>query len=85
MNDRLLTVTGFTIRDGARIYLGRVVILCCAADAQLARIGLTGPGAARAAALPDGTWVRVEGRATVGELRAETVVQIPEPANTYSY
>ncbi|WNG81508.1 TIGR03943 family protein [Mycobacterium sp. ITM-2016-00316] len=85
MNDRLLTVTGFTIRDGARTYLGRVVILCCAADAQLARIGLAGPGAATAAALPDGTWVRVEGRASAGELRAETVVQIPEPANTYSY
>lgn len=85
LNDRLLTVTGFTIRDGARTYLGRVVILCCAADAQLARIGLSGPGAATAASLPDGTWVRVEGHATAGELRAETVVQIPEPANTYSY
>lgn len=85
LNDRLLTVTGFTIRDGARTYLGRVVILCCAADAQLARIGLSGPGAATAAALPDGTWVRVEGHATAGELRAESVIQIPEPANTYSY
>jgi uncharacterized repeat protein (TIGR03943 family) len=85
LDDRLVTVTGFTIRDGARTLLGRVVILCCAADAQLARIGLTGTAAAVATALPDGTWVRVEGRAAAGELRAETVVQIPEPANTYSY
>lgn len=85
LDDRLVTVTGFTIRDGARTYLGRVVILCCAADAQLARIGLTGTAAAVATALPDGAWVRVEGRAAPGELRAETVVQIPEPANTYSY
>lgn len=85
LDERLITVTGFTIRDGARTYLGRVVILCCAADAQLARIGLTGTAAAVAAALPDGTWVRVEGRAEPDELRAETVVRIPEPANTYSY
>lgn len=85
LNDRLVTVTGFTIRDGARTYLGRVVILCCAADAQLARIALTGAPAALASNLPAGTWVRVEGRAAPGELRTETVVQIPEPANTYSY
>jgi uncharacterized repeat protein (TIGR03943 family) len=85
LDDRLVTVAGFTIRDGARTYLGRVVILCCAADAQLARIAITGTGAAVAAALPDGTWVRIEGRAGPGELHAETVVQIPEPANTYSY
>jgi uncharacterized repeat protein (TIGR03943 family) len=85
LDERLITVTGFTIRDAARTYLGRVVILCCAADAQLARIGLSGTAAELARALPDGTWVRVEGRASPGELRAETVVQIPEPANTYSY
>ncbi|MCF6387777.1 TIGR03943 family protein [Mycobacterium sp. MBM] len=85
LTDRLITVTGFTIRDGDRSYLGRVVILCCAADAQLARIALTGAAAPVAAALPEGTWVRVEGRAAPGELRAESVVQIPEPANTYSY
>lgn len=85
LNDRLVTVTGFTMRDGAGIDLGRVVILCCAADAQLARIGITGAAAPVAAALPDGTWVRIEGHAAPGELRAETVVQIPEPANTYSY
>ena len=85
LDNQLITVTGFTIRDGARTYLGRVVILCCAADAQLARIGLAGTAAAVATGLPDGSWVRVEGRASPGELRAETVVQIPEPANTYSY
>ena len=85
LDDRLITVTGFTIRDGARTYLGRVVILCCAADAQLARIALTGTAAAVATSLPDGTWVRVEGRAAPGGLRAETVVRIPEPANTYAY
>lgn len=85
LNDRLIATTGFTIREGARSYLGRVVIVCCAADAQLARIALTGAAAASAAGLPDGTWVRVEGRAAPGELRTESVVQIPQPANTYSY
>ena len=85
LDDRLVTVTGFTIRDGARTYLARVVILCCAADAQLARMSLAGTAAAAAAALPDGTWARVEGRAVPGELRVETVHPIPAPANTYSY
>ncbi|MBI5734577.1 MAG: TIGR03943 family protein [Mycolicibacterium neoaurum] len=85
LNDLLVTVSGFTLGDGGRTYLGRVVIVCCAADAQLARIALTGAAAASAAALPEGTWVRVEGHARPGELRAESVVRIPQPANTYSY
>lgn len=61
LNNRLVTVTGFTMRDGDRLALGRIVILCCAADAQLAQITIGGPAAARAAGLPEGSWVRVEG------------------------
>ena len=50
LDGRLITVRGFTMRDGDRVDLARVVIICCAADAQLARIRLGGPAAAQAAA-----------------------------------
>lgn len=94
LRDRPVTVTGFTIRDGERTLLGRIVILCCAADAQLASAALVGPAAAAATALPDGSWVRVVGRVSEEQLTQRTVVpdfsidevtQIPEPENTYSF
>ena len=65
LRDRLVTVTGFTMKDGNHLALGRVVIICCAADAQLARIDLDGPAAAAVDGLPDGTWLRVEGKVPV--------------------
>ncbi|MGU3502302.1 TIGR03943 family putative permease subunit [Mycobacterium sp. C31M] len=92
--DRPVTVTGFTIRDGERTLLGRIVILCCAADAQLASAELVGPAAAAATALPDGSWVRVRGqvpaeqltqRTAVPDFSIEEVARIPEPENTYSF
>lgn len=92
LHDRLVTVTGFTMRDGDRVGLGRVVIICCAADAQLARIDLTGPAAAAAGRLPDGAWIRVEGKASAAPgfpshptFAVDRVEQIPQPKNTYSY
>ncbi len=92
LNGRLVTVTGFTMRDGDRVDLGRVVIICCAADAQLARIDLTGPAAGAAAHLPDGAWIRVEGKAFAAPgtsshatFAVDRVEQIPQPKNTYSY
>lgn len=95
LDDRLITVTGFTMKDGDRTQLGRVVILCCAADASLARINLGGPAARVAADLPDGTWVRVEGtipasqrdssRRTTPAMEVSLVQQIEPPADPYSY
>lgn len=92
VHDRLVTVTGFTMRDGDHLDLGRVVIICCAADAQLARIDLTGPAADAAGRLPDGAWIRVEGKAATAQddssrptLTVYQVEQIPQPKNTYSY
>ena len=35
--------------------LAKIGIICCGADAQLARLHLTGPAAATAAALPENT------------------------------
>ena len=52
--------------------IGRVVIVCCAADAQLARIHLTGPGATAAAGYPDDTWLQIQGQIVPGSSHART-------------
>ena len=64
LTNRPITVTGFVLNEAQGVDLGRIVIICCAADAQLARIHLRGPAAAHAAGLPDNTWLRVEGQVT---------------------
>ena len=93
LNGRPITVTGFTLRDGNRVDLAKIVIICCAADAQLARLHLSGPASVTAAALPDNTWVRVEGTVPAGQtysgtssiptLDGSSLVRIDPPANTY--
>lgn len=95
LDNRLVTVTGFTIKDGDRTDLGRIVILCCAADGQLARITLDGPAADYVASLPEDTWVKVEGKVPPGQgdsslgtipvMMVESAQQIEQPANTYVY
>ncbi|OAN42422.1 TIGR03943 family putative permease subunit [Mycolicibacterium iranicum] len=95
LDNRLVTVTGFTMKDGDRIALGRIVILCCAADAQLAQIMLSGPAVGDAAKLPAETWVRIEGKVPAGQndssrssiptFEVSSVQQIETPENTYSY
>ena len=93
LTGRLITVTGFTMKDADHVDLAKIVIVCCAADAQLARLSLAGPAARAAAALPDNTWVSVEGTVPPGQhysgtssiptLEASSVVRIEPPANTY--
>jgi uncharacterized membrane protein YcgQ (UPF0703/DUF1980 family) len=71
------------------------VIVCCAADAQLARIHLSGPAVAVAAGYPEDTWLQVEGHVVPGTSQASTnfiptmavssVKRIDKPANTYTY
>ena len=95
LTNRSITVTGFVLNEAQGVDLGRIVIICCAADAQLARIHLRGPAAAHAAGLPDNTWLRVEGQvtpaprqpnsATIPTLQATTVARIDAPANPYAY
>lgn len=92
LDGRLITITGFTLRYADSTDLGRVVIVCCAADAQLARIHLAGPDIS---SFPEDTWLQVEGRVVAGSSTAATnfvptmavsrVTPIPKPANTYSY
>jgi uncharacterized repeat protein (TIGR03943 family) len=95
LDNRLITVTGFTLKADGGTDLGRVVIVCCAADAQLARIRLTGPGAVDAAGYPEDTWLQIEGQVVSGSATAATsfvptitvahVTKIDRPANTYAY
>lgn len=95
LDDRLITITGFTLKEGAATDLGRVVIFCCAADAQLARIHLVGPAAATAAGLPENTWIQTEGKVEPGPRRAggltipslavTSVTRIDTPKNAYAY
>ena len=95
LGGRLITVTGFTLKYPEGTDLGRVVIVCCAADAQLARIHLSGPARAEAAGYPEDTWLQVEGTVVAGTSVASTnfiptmavsrVTRIDKPANTYAY
>jgi uncharacterized repeat protein (TIGR03943 family) len=95
LDRRQITITGFTLRYPEGTDLGRVVIVCCAADAQLARIHLSGPAVAEAAGYPEDTWLQVEGTVVPGTSVASTnfiptiavssVTRIDKPANTYAY
>jgi uncharacterized repeat protein (TIGR03943 family) len=95
LTNRSITVTAFVLNEAQGVDLGRVVIICCAADAQLARIHLRGPAAGGAAGLPDNTWVRVEGQVIpaprqpnspdIPTLQATAVTRIDAPPNPYAY
>jgi uncharacterized repeat protein (TIGR03943 family) len=94
LKGRLITVVGFTLREPDGVDLGRVVIICCAADAQLARIHLRGPAAAELSSFPEETWLRVEGTLLSGEadgdstsiptMKVESATPIEAPANAYA-
>jgi len=95
LDGRLITITGFTLRYPDSTDLGRVVIVCCAADAQLARIHLSGAAVAEAAGYPEDTWLQLEGTVVSGTSSISTnfiptmavsaVTRIDKPANTYAY
>jgi uncharacterized repeat protein (TIGR03943 family) len=95
LDGRVITLTGFTLTYPDSTDLARVVIVCCAADAQLARIHLSGPAVGIAARYPEDTWLRVEGHVVPGTSAAATnyiptlavsnVTRIDKPANTYAY
>ena len=95
LDGRLITITGFTLRYPDSTDLGRVVIVCCAADAQLARIHLSGAAVAEAAGYPEDTWLQLEGTVvpgtssistnTIPTMAVSAVTHIDKPANTYAY
>jgi uncharacterized repeat protein (TIGR03943 family) len=93
LTNRLITVTGFVLNEPGGLDLARIVIICCAADAQLARIHLRDHDGA-ALRFADNTWLRVEGEVTpavrqphtapIPTLRAVTVTPVNAPANQYA-
>jgi uncharacterized repeat protein (TIGR03943 family) len=93
LTNRLITVTGFVLNEPGGMDLARIVIVCCAADAQLARIHLRDHDGA-ALRFADNTWLRVEGEVTpavrqphtapIPTLRAVTVTPVNAPANQYA-
>ena len=95
LEGRLITVTGFTLKDRGGIDLGRVVMICCAADAHLTRLHLRGPAAEQAAGYAEETWVRVEGTVepqpsdvaglSVPILTASAVTPVEAPENPYEF
>jgi uncharacterized repeat protein (TIGR03943 family) len=87
LDGRTITVTGFTLRAGPTATLARIVIICCAADAQLARIALDGAAVREIAELPDDTWLTVQGQVS-GEppvMKVTRYTRVEAPANAYAY
>ena len=95
LDNRVITVTGFSLRYPEGTDLGRVVIVCCAADAQLARIHLSGPAVAEVAGSPEDTWFELTGTIVAGTstittnfvptLAVSSYKRVTKPANTYAY
>lgn len=95
LDGRLITVTGFTFKEDGRTDLARVVIICCAADASLARIRISGPAAQQIENYPENTWLRVEAEVPAGQtfsrngpiavMEVFSATRIDPPANLYEY
>jgi len=68
LEGRVVTLTGFAVRDGAATGLARLTIACCAADARANRVRLLGDLGVIA---PD-TWLRVRGTVQSGTATAAT-------------
>ena len=95
LDDRLVTITGFTMKENGSTNLARVVMLCCAADARLERMRLSGPAAKQVAAYAENTWLAVEGKIaaeqsdssgrTIPTLDVFRESRINPPANPYVY
>lgn len=93
LDGRAITVSGFTMKDHDHVDLAKIVIICCAADAQLARLHLSGPAERSAANLPENTWVTVRGTIPPGQtyrgtssiptISIDTLTRITPPANSY--
>ena len=94
LTNRLVTITGFVLNEPGGADLARIVIICCAADAQLARIHLRDHDGGATLRFTDNTWLRVEGEVTpavrqphtapIPTLRAVAVTPVNAPANPYA-
>jgi uncharacterized repeat protein (TIGR03943 family) len=92
LNDRAVKLTGFVVHDGRSVYVARLAIACCAADAFPVKVKLDNPSVTL---LPNDSWVEVVATvvpgtatranefvpsATVGDVR-----EIPQPEDPYEH
>jgi uncharacterized repeat protein (TIGR03943 family) len=90
LNGRTLELTGFVVHDPSGVYLARLVITCCAADAMPVKARLVGTEG-----LVDDEWITVTGKVRpdsavqadnyVPEFDVATVKKIPTPSDPYEY
>ncbi|ONI92509.1 TIGR03943 family protein [Saccharothrix sp. ALI-22-I] len=90
LNDRTVKLTGFVVRKDGDVFVARLTISCCAADASPVKAKMVGQDFA---ALPTDQWVEATGRVVPGSATKDTafvptftvsqVVPIATPEDTY--
>ncbi len=90
LNDRTVKLTGFVVRKGDNVYIARLMISCCAADAAPVKALMTGQDFAD---LPTDQWVEAVGRVVPGSATRENayvptftvreITPIVPPLDTY--
>ncbi|MFC0547559.1 TIGR03943 family putative permease subunit [Kutzneria chonburiensis] len=90
LNGRTLELTGFVVHDAAGVYVARLVITCCAADAMPVKARLVG-----VEGLADDQWITVTGQVRpdsavqadnyVPVFDTATVKKIGTPSDPYEY
>ncbi|XVS65903.1 TIGR03943 family putative permease subunit [Actinosynnema sp. CA-299493] len=90
LDDRTVRLTGFVVRKEADVFIARLTISCCAADASPVKAKMVGQDFA---ALPTDQWVEATGRVVPGSATKESafvptftvsrIVPITTPEDTY--
>ncbi|CAL9599900.1 hypothetical protein SUDANB95_05370 [Actinosynnema sp. ALI-1.44] len=90
LNDRTVRLTGFVVRKESNVYLARLTISCCAADAAPVKTLMVGQDFS---GLPDDQWIEATGRVVPGSatkdnayvptLTVSAVQPITPPEDTY--
>ncbi|KOX12801.1 hypothetical protein ADK67_45130 [Saccharothrix sp. NRRL B-16348] len=90
LDDRTVKLTGFVVRKNADVFIARLTISCCAADASPVKAKMAGQDFA---ALPTDQWVEATGRVVPGSATKESafvptftvsqIVPITAPEDTY--
>ena len=90
LEGRTVRLTGFIVHDGDDVYLARLSIACCAADAFPVRVRLDGRSVDN---LPNDTWIDAVGKLAPGSATKENnyiptlsllgVTPVPQPENPY--
>ncbi|GAA3051576.1 TIGR03943 family putative permease subunit [Actinokineospora globicatena] len=90
LTNRDVQLSGFVVAQDTDVYLARLSIACCAADAFPVKVKLVGQGTA---GLANDTWLEVVGRVEPGTatkendyiptLTVSSITEIPQPENPY--